>query len=66
MLPVPMVLDSVTLVAAEKVVFSSSCGLNISLFLLFHLAEHFWQIYINRSGMGVITATATGTTVNVQ
>lgn len=65
MLPVPMLLGSVTLVDTDKVILSSFCGLNVSFFLL-HLAEHFWQMYINRSGTGVIIATATGTTVNVQ
>jgi len=62
----PMVLGSVTLVDVDKVILSSSCGHNVPPFFLFHLAEHFWQIYFNRSGMGVITATATGTTVNIQ
>jgi len=66
MLPVPMVLGSVTLVDADKVILSSSCGLTVSPLYLFHLAEHFWQTYINMSGMGVIIATATGTTVNIQ
>jgi hypothetical protein len=66
MLPVPVVLDSATLVDADKVILSSSFGLNVSRFFLFHLAEHVRQIYINKSGTGVIIATATGTTVNVQ
>jgi len=66
MLPVPMVLGSMTLVDADKVILSLSSGLIVSPFFLFHLAEHFWQIYINMSGTGVITATATGTTVNIQ
>ena len=66
MLPVPMVLGSVTLIDADKILLSSSCGLIVSSFFLFHLDEHFWQIYINMSGTGVITATATGTTVNIQ
>lgn len=61
-----MVLGSITLVHLAEVIVSSFSGLNGSPFFLFHLAENVWQIYINTSGMGVITATATGTTVNTQ